>query len=98
MRRVRIIHSVRIAAPVLAASVLLALALWGIGREVWVAKVLENMPSYADVPGVLGFLSGAFLHTELAVQVLSILVLGALLWLARSFALLSRESMSLRRI
>lgn len=83
MRRVRIMYAIRASAPVLAASFLFVLALWGIGREVWVAKVFENMASSADV---LSFLLDAFVHTDIAVQALSILALGAFIWLARSFA------------
>ena len=88
MRRVRIMHTVRTFAPAVAAGVLFILALAGIGREVWVAKVFENMPSYADIPSVLSFFSGAFLHTELLVQVLLILALAALVWFARALALM----------
>lgn len=98
MRRVRIMHTVRTLTPAFAAGGLFILALGGIGREVWVAKVFENMPSYADIPSVPSFFSGAFLHTELMVQVLLILALGALVWLARSFALLAANSFSARRI
>lgn len=79
-------HRIRVFAPLGAASILFIVALGGIGREVWVAKVFANMPSYADVPGVLNFFSGAFLHTELVVQVFLILAVGALVWLARGLA------------
>lgn len=98
MRRVHVIHGMRVSAPIVAASFLFVLALWGIGREVWVAKVFENMPSYANLPGVLSFFSNAFLHTEIAVQVLSILALGAFVWLAQRFVLTVGESLSLRRV
>lgn len=87
MRRVRIMHAIRTYAPIFGAAVLFVFALGAVGREVWVAKVFENMPSYADLPGVLGFFSGAFFHTELMVQVLLILALGALVWLAHGLAL-----------
>ncbi len=98
MRRVRILYGIRAATPVFAASFLFVLALWGIGREVWVAKVFENMSSYADVTGMLSFLASAFLNTDIVVQALSILALGALIWLARSFAIAIGESLSMRRI
>lgn len=97
MRRVRAMHTIRTYAPIAGAGILFIVALGGIGREVWVAKVFENMPSYADLPGVLSFFSGAFLHTELVVQVLLILALGALVWLARSLALIIGASMNVRR-
>ncbi|MDP3402330.1 MAG: hypothetical protein Q8S35_00015 [bacterium] len=98
MRRVRILYGIRAATPVFAASFLFVLALWGIGREVWVAKVFENMSSYADAPGMLSFLTSAFLNTDIVVQALSILALGALIWLARSFAIAIGESFTTRRI
>ena len=98
MRRVRIMHATRTFAPVFVASILFMLAVWEIGREVWVAKVFENMPSFANVPAVLNFIGNAFVNTEVAVQVFSILALGALVWLARSFALAIGGSLSMRRI
>lgn len=86
MRRVRAIHLLRAISSVAMSVALLALALWSIGREVWVAKVFANMPSLADVPATLAFLSAAFLHTELFVQILSVIVLGATVWTARELA------------
>lgn len=82
LRRVRIIHAVRTHAPIAGAATLFVLSLWGIGREVWVAKVFANMPSLSDVPGVLSFYAGAFMGTEAPVQLLVAASLGALLWLA----------------
>lgn len=90
MRRVRIVYLVRATAPMILAAGLFLVALWGIGREVWVAKVFQNMPSVWNVPEVLSFISGAFLYTEFVVQVLSIIALGALVWLARTLALRMR--------
>lgn len=98
MRRVRIMHATRTFAPVFGAGVLFMLAAWEIGREVWVAKVFENMPSFADVPAVLNFVGNAFVHTEAVVQILFILALGALVWLAHSFALALGQSLLMRRI
>lgn len=86
MKRVRRIHTMRLLAAPTASAGLLALALWGIGREVWVAKVFENMPSFADAPGAVAFVASAFTHTDLSVQVLSIVALAALIWLARECA------------
>lgn len=98
MRRVRIMHAMRVFTPILMTSILFMLAVWEIGREVWVAKVFENMPSYADMPAVLSFLAGAFINTEFVVQVLTIVALAALVWLARSFAIAIGESLPMRRI
>jgi len=92
MRRVHRIHVLRtIAAP--SAGVLVFLfALWGIGREVWVAKVFENMPSVVNVPQVLSFVTNAFIHTDLMVQILSLLAVAALVWLASEMAHLLRPT------
>lgn len=61
-------------------------ALWGIGREVWVAKVIANMPSFFDVPALARFLTSAFLHTDFLVQAFAIVASAALIWLARECA------------
>lgn len=67
-----------------ASGILLLLALWGIGREVWVAKVFANGPH--DFIGHLRYLGYALLHTRLIVQALSLVTLGALIYLARETA------------
>lgn len=82
MRR---IHLIRILGLVISTGTLailtLVLALWGIGREVWVARVLENAPrNLADLPR---FYIAAFDHTRLIVQALSLLTLAALIYSAR---------------
>lgn len=59
-------------------------ALWGLGREVWVARVLENAPhSLSDVPQ---FYLAAFFHTELAVQILVVVMMIAFFSLSERFA------------
>lgn len=82
MRRVRLI---RLLAFVISTATLATLtvvgALWGIGREVWVARVLQNTPhNLIDLPN---FYLAAFGHTHFIVQVLSILTFVSLLFLAR---------------
>lgn len=87
MRRIRTIHTLRTALPAgFAAAVVFALSLLAIGREVWVAKVLANMPSVADVPAVTHFYLSAVVHTDLMVQVLLLVAVAALVWLARECA------------
>lgn len=85
LRRVRAIRTLRpIVSGATLALVLLAVALWGIGREVWVARVFDNGPR-----GLLGhteYLAYAFEHTRVVVQALSLVVLAAGLYLARSAA------------
>jgi hypothetical protein len=60
------------------------LALWGIGREVWVAKVFTNGPQ--DFFGHLSYLTYAFVHTRLVVQGLVLLTIVSLVYLARETA------------
>jgi len=83
MRRVRAIRFLRPAfSPAALAFVLFLASLWGIGRQVWVARVFENMPSLADVPAFASFALGAFAGTELLVQALTVLAGAALIRLA----------------
>ena len=84
MRRV---HLIRILKLVISTVVLAALtsvaALWGIGREVWVARVFQNMPHGDNLSALVAFWFAAFLHTRLIVQALIVLTLISLLFLAR---------------
>ena len=92
MHRVRTIHRVRrYAAPVSAASVSV-LALWGIGREVWVAKVFENVQAVASTEAAARYIASAFIHTDLVVQLLFILVVASIVWLASELAHLVRHT------
>ncbi|KND46819.1 MAG: hypothetical protein AB199_00060 [Parcubacteria bacterium C7867-004] len=87
MRRVRRVHALQSVVSVTTLSALVfVLALWGIGREVWVAKVIANMPSLFDVPALARFMTSAFLHTDFIVQSATVIALAALLWLARELA------------
>lgn len=84
MRRVRVIRALRPFVSSGALSLLIfVLALLGIGREVWVAKVFANGPQ--DFFGHLAYLSYAFGHTRLVVQALSLAALAALIYSAREF-------------
>ncbi len=84
MRRVFLI---RIFRPFISSGTLAVLififALWGVGREVWVARVLQNAPKNpADLPH---FYVDAFDHTRLIVQALLLLALAALIYSVRKF-------------
>ncbi len=74
MRRVYIIRALR---PVVSTGALSALifiaALWGIGREVWVAHVFQNMPHSGDLASLARFYLAAFDHTRLIVQGLAVI-------------------------
>lgn len=85
MQRVHLIRALRFAVSSGVFSLLIsALALWGIGREVWVGRVLQNAP--ANPFETIGFYFTAFLHTRLIVQVLVFLTLAALLYCAREIS------------
>ncbi len=85
MRRVRTIHTIK---PLLSSTIfsmaLVVVALWSIGREVWVARVLQNMPSITNIGAVFNFYMSAFLDTRLPVQVLTVVTLTALVWFTYS--------------
>ncbi len=79
MRRVYRVRLLRVATRGYVLGPALALlALWGIGREVWVARVFENAP--ADLLSAVSFYLSAFTHTEVLVQALTLTVLAAVLW------------------
>jgi hypothetical protein len=85
MRRVHRIYYLRPLVSGGTLSVLIAaLSLYGIGREVWVARVFENAPS--DFFAILRFFVYAFQHTDLLVQVLALLALLSVMYLARESA------------
>jgi len=82
MQRVHLIRALRFAVSGGIFSLLIsALALWGIGREVWVGRVLENAP--ADLLDLPRFYLAAFEHTRLVVQVLVLLTFASLVYVAR---------------
>ena len=85
MRRVYLIRALRLAISSSVLSMLVSvLALWGIGREVWVARVLQNAP--ANPLNAPAFYFLAFDHTRIAVQVLIVLALLAFIFLVREVA------------
>src|SRR3989344_1349829 len=85
MRR---IHIIRILWLVISTGTLailtLILALWGIGKEVWVERVFQNAP--ADFVNVPNFLMSAFGNTRLVVQILAVLTFASFVYLARATA------------
>ena len=92
MSRVRTVHAVRpLLSGAMLALALVSLSLWGIGREVWVAKVLENAP-HQSLAAAGHFLIVAFLNTRFAVQALIALTLAATVWLARETARLITQA------
>ena len=82
MRRVRLMRILLLVVSTATLAVLAGVAgLWGIGKEVWVAKVFENGPDgFFDHLAYLGY---AFLHTELLVQALCVLTFASLVFLVR---------------
>lgn len=87
MRRVRLIRLlVLVISTAMLAVLAFTAALWGIGREVWVAHVFENLPPAGDLSAFMNFWLSAFLKTTLLVQVLTLLTLVSLAFLARETA------------
>ena len=85
MRRVHIIHALQPLLTMTAFSVVLfLLAGWGIGREVWVARVFQNMPSPVDVGAVVRFYLAAFINTRFIVQALSLITIATFIWITVS--------------
>ena len=85
MRRVHLIRILKLIISTVVLAVLTTVAaLWGIGREVWVARVFENAPpNIGDLPN---FYIAAFTHTNLIVQTLTLFTLASLLYLAFEIA------------
>lgn len=85
MRRIKII---RILGLIISTGVLavltLFLALWGIGKEVWVERVFQNAPD--DIMNIPNFFISAFGNTRLVVQILAILTFASFVYLARATA------------
>jgi len=85
MRRVRIIRVSRFFISNRAfVALVFAIALWGIGREVWVARVLENAPT--NLVDLSRFYLIAFIHTDIIVQMLFVLSFVSIIYLARETA------------
>jgi hypothetical protein len=85
MQRVHLIRALRFAISGGVFSTLVsAFALLGIGREVWVARVLHNAP--AVLSGLPQFYFEAFLHTRFVVQALVVLTLASLIYVAYEVA------------
>ena len=82
MRRVRLIRILALIISTAMLAVLTTIAgLWGIGKEVWVAQVLQNDPD--DLFELPWFYLNAFWHTSVLVQALIVLTLVSLFFLAR---------------
>jgi len=85
MRRVRLIRVLKLVISTAVLAVLtFGAALWGIGKEVWVARIFENAPPNFD--GLPDFYLAAFAHTNIIVQALTLLTLVSLIYLAVEIA------------
>lgn len=84
MHRVYMVTYLRRALSPFALKSYAALALlWGVGRVVWVARVIENAPGLTRPFDNIHFFTSAFAHTHLIVQVLVLGVTVFCLWLMR---------------
>jgi hypothetical protein len=82
MQRVHLIRALRFAISGGAFSMLVSLlGLWGLGREVWIAHILQNAPN--NPLDLVRFYFIAFEHTRLVVQVLIVLIVAALIFVVR---------------
>lgn len=82
MQRVHLIRALRFAVSSgMFSTLVFVLAFWGLGREVWVAHVLQNAP--VNPLTLLQFYLGAFIHTRLIVQALVLLTVASLIYVAR---------------
>lgn len=79
MRRVYVVHACRAAAPLVAETVILGAVVWGLTVFVSFSHVLANMPSPLSGGSYYGFMTSAFVNTELPVYILSLVALGLLL-------------------
>lgn len=61
-------------------------SLYLIGREVWVARVWENMPNLTNVAATFRFFTYAFAHTHVIVQALMLITIFAALWFVRELS------------
>lgn len=81
LRRARFIRAVRTATSGTVIGMMLVIAsLAAIGREVWVARVIENMPSPANFLAFVRFFEAAFMNTTAVVQVLSVMLVIGMCW------------------
>ena len=81
MSRVRSIRALQMLLSTITASVVvLVVSLWGIGREVWVSRVIQDMPSLTNVGAVSRFYLVAFMDTRFVVQALSLITVAAFVW------------------
>lgn len=85
MRRIQTMRALRILFSNTSLAIIISgIALAGIGREVWVAHVLQNAPH--NPLALPQFYLAAFDHTRFIVQVLSLITVAAFLTLARETA------------
>ncbi|OIO51602.1 hypothetical protein CO131_01915 [Candidatus Kaiserbacteria bacterium CG_4_9_14_3_um_filter_50_16] len=83
MRRIFLIRMLRyVFSGFTVGCFVLVVALFGLGREVWVARIFQNTPAnLADLPR---FYIAAFDHTRLTVQALILLTIASFIYLARA--------------
>ena len=87
MRRVHTVHALQpfVSSTALAAVVMLV-SVYELGKLVFVAQVFRNMPAIQDVPALVEFFVSAYLNTDLAVQLCTLLVILAVALIAKDTA------------
>ena len=97
MRRVRLIRVLRLVISTAVLALLTGIAaLWGVGREVWVARVFQNAPT--DFVQLPNFFLAAFVHTRLIVQVLAVLTLASIVYLVAEITRLLSDILKPARV
>lgn len=86
MRRVYIVSYMRMALSLMAVKLYaIALGLWQVGQNVFVARVLENSPGVHQPLAEFSFFAHAFTKTEIFVQILVLGLLTLAVWLVFDF-------------
>lgn len=87
MRRVRTVHTLRpFTSTTAIAGVAVLVSVYELGRLVFVAQVFRNMPAIQDVFALLQFFVSAYLNTDFAVQLFTLLTILGVAWMARDIA------------
>ncbi len=98
MRRVRFIYwSKRIYHSVTLKIFLLGMSVSGVALYVSLPNIFYNMRSIADAASVWKFFSVAFLNTRSSVQLITLVSLAILVWLARDIVRNIQETREFQR-
>lgn len=87
MRRVHTMHLLRpLVSTTALAGVVMIVSVYELGRLVFVAQVFRNMPAVQDISALLQFFVSAYLNTDVAVQLFTLLAIFGVAWMVRDIA------------